>query len=286
MNLNQTPQRIRIVVIVVLMGTAVLLSILDSTGNLNSLFSFVRDPMTTVLSWTSGRAETVSGALSGPRDLQTAQEQIDLLEAQVAVLERENEELREIQGEYQLLLDLFNRARQTPEYTRQTASVIGRDTSPSIRSIIIDKGSDDGVRVGMPVESARGLVGRVFRTTQHSAQVALITDNASAIPSRLGNSRATGLLRGGGLGGSLTMDWIDLKYQVEIGEVALTSGLGGQFPQDIVIGRVSDVARSEAELSQQAIVQPAVDFDALEIVFVITNFQPINIDIFNDPPGN
>lgn len=286
MNLNQTPQRIRIVVIVVLVGTAVLLSILDSTGNLNSLFSFVRDPMTTVLSWTSGRAETVSGALSGPRDIQTAQEQIAQLEAQVAVLERENEELREIQGEYQLLLDLFNRARQTPEYTRQTASVIGRDTSPSIRSIIIDKGSDDGVRVGMPVESARGLVGRVFRTTQHSAQVALITDNASAIPSRLGNSRATGLLRGGGLGGSLTMDWIDLKYQVEIGEVALTSGLGGEFPQDIVIGRVSEVARSEAELSQQAIVQPAVDFDALEIVFVITNFQPIDIDIFNDPPGN
>jgi rod shape-determining protein MreC len=113
--------------------------------------------------------------------------------------------------------------------------------------------------------------------------VALITDNASAIPTRLGNSRATGLLRGGGLGGSLVMDWIDLKYQVEVGEVALTSGLGGEFPQDIVIGRVSEVERSEAELSQQAIVQPAADFDALEIVFVITDFQPIDIDIFNDP---
>ena len=286
MNLNETPQRLRIVFIVVLVGTAVFLSILDSTGNLNAVFSFIRDPMTTVLSWRSGRAETVSSTLSGPRDLQTAQEQIELLQAQVDVLERENEQLREIQGEYQLLLDLFNRARQTPEYTRQTASVIGRDTSPSIRSIIIDKGSDDGVRVGMPVESARGLVGRILRTTQHSAQVALITDNASAIPARLGNSRATGLLRGGGLGGSLTMDWIDLKYQVEVGEVALTSGLGGEFPQDIVIGRVSEVARSEAELSQKAIVQPAVDFDALEIVFVITDFQPINIDIFNDPPGN
>lgn len=239
--------------------------------------------MTTVLSWTSGQAETVSGTLSGPRDLQTAQAEIAELQARIDFLERENEELREGEGEYQLLLDLFNRVRQSPEYTRQTASVIGRDTSPSIRSIIIDKGSDDGVRVGMPVESARGLVGRIFRTTQHSAQVALITDNASAIPTRLGNSRATGLLRGGGLGGSLVMDWIDLKYQVEVGEVALTSGLGGEFPQDIVIGRVSEVERSEAELSQQAIVQPAADFDALEIVFVIIDFQPIDIDIFSDP---
>jgi rod shape-determining protein MreC len=286
MNLNETPQRIRIVVIVVLVGTAVLLSLLDATGNLDAAFSFLRDPMTTILGWTSGQANTVSNALSGPRDLQTAQAEIAALQARVDVLERENEELREIQGEYQLLLDLFNRARQTPEYTRQTASVIGRDTSPSIRSIIINKGSDDGVRVGMPVESARGLVGRIFRTTQHSAQVALITDNASAIPARLGNSRATGLLRGGGLGGSLIMDWIDLKYQVEIGEVALTSGLGGEFPQDIVIGRVSEVDRSEAELSQQAVVQPAVDFDSLEIVFIITDFRPIDIDIFNDPPGN
>ena len=121
---------------------------------------------------------------------------------QVDVLERENEELREIQGEYQLLLDLFNRARQQPDFTRLTAAVIGQDTSPSLRSIIIDKGSDDGIVVGMPVESARGLVGQVFRTTANSAQVVLITDNASSIPARLGNSRATGFLRGGGLGGS------------------------------------------------------------------------------------
>ncbi len=286
MNLNETPQRIRIVIIVVLVGTAVLLSVLDATGNLNAAFAFIRDPFTTVLAWTSGRAETVSGALAGPRDLQTARDEIALLRAQVEVLERENEELREIASEYQVMLDLFNRVRQSPEYSRQVASVIGRDTSLSIRSIIIDKGSDDGVRVGMPVESARGLVGRVFRTTPHSAQVALITDNASAVPARLGNSRATGLLRGGGLGGSLVMDWIDLKYQVGIGEVALTSGLGGEFPQDIVIGRVSEVERSEAELSQQAVVQPAVDFDALEMVFVITNFQPIDIDVFSNPSGN
>jgi rod shape-determining protein MreC len=93
------------------------------------------------------------------------------------------------------------------------------------------------------------------------------------------------MLRGGELGGSLLMDWIDLKYQVAIGEVALTSGLGGEFPSGIVIGRVIEVNRSEAELSQQALVQPATDFDSLEIVFVITDFQPLDVDIFANP-GN
>lgn len=286
MNLQNAPQRIRWVTIAVLVGIAVFLSILDATGNLDALFGFVRDPLTAVLNITSGGANRVSDTLAGPRDLQQARAEIDLLREQNEALEREVEQLREIQGEYQLLLDLFNRARQSPELSRQTASVIGVDTSPAIRSIIIDKGSADGVRVGMPVEGSRGLIGRVFRTTNHTAQVILITDNSSAVPARLGNSRATGLLRGGGLGGTLLMDWIDLKYQIEVGEVALTSGLGGEFPQDIVIGRVIEVYRSEADLSQRALIQPATDFAALEMVFVITDFRPLDLNIFTNPPGN
>lgn len=285
MNLNEATQRIRWTIFIVLAGVAILLTILDNTGYLDEALDFFRNPLATVTGWTSERADTVADALSGPRDLQTAREEIAQLQARVDELERKNEELHEVQGEYQLLLDLFNRARQRPELTRVTASVIGRDTSLSLRGIIIDKGSDDGLVVGMPVESARGLVGQVFRTTARSAQIILITDNASSIPARLGNSRATGLLRGGGLGGSMRIDWIDLKHQVEVGEVVLTSGLGGKFPQDMVIGRVIEVDRREAELFQQSFVQPAVTFDALEIVFVITDFRPIDTDVFSSPPG-
>ncbi len=285
MNLNEAQRRIRWTIFIVLAGVAVLLTILDRTGNLDSALAFVRNPLATIISWTTDRTNSVADVLEGPRDLQTARDEIALLQARVEVLERENEELREIQGEYQLLLDLFNRARQQPDFTRLTAAVIGQDTSPSLRSIIIDKGSDDGIVVGMPVESARGLVGQVFRTTANSAQVVLISDNASSIPARLGSSRATGLLRGGGLGGSVSIDWIDLQYEIAIGEVVLTSGLGGKFPQDMVIGRVIEVQRNEAELFQRAIVQSAVEFDALEIVFVITDFRPVDTEIFTNPPG-
>jgi len=82
----------------------------------------------------------------------------------------------------------------------------------------------------------------------------------------------------------MVIDWIDLKHEIEVGEVVLTSGLGGKFPEDMIVGRVSEVDRSEAELFQRAFVQPAVDFTALEMVFVITNFEPIDTDIFADPP--
>ncbi|MEW5985304.1 MAG: rod shape-determining protein MreC [Chloroflexota bacterium] len=277
--------RIRWATFALLAGVALLLAILDSVGNVDAAFAFLRNPLAAVLDWTAARTDALAAALAGPRDLQAARQQIEQLQTQIDALERENEELREIQGDYQQLLDLFNRAREEPAFRRLTASVIGRDTSPVFRSIIIDRGSEDGVLVGMPVESARGLVGQVYRTTAHAAQVLLITDNISSVPARLGTSRATGIVRGGGLGGSLVMEWISLESQIAPGEVVLTSGLGGKFPQDLVIGRVAEVERQEAELFQQAVVQPAVEFESLEVVFVITDFRAVDTTIFDQPPG-
>ena len=281
MNLNEAQKRIRWATFAVLAILAMLLTILDRTGNLDNAFSVIRNPMASIMGWTSERTNALEDALEGPRDLETARTEIAQMQERIDTLERENEELREIEGEYQLLLDLFNRARQAPDYQRLTSSVIGQDSNQSVRSIIIDKGSADDVRVGMPIESSRGLVGQVFRTTPNSSQGILITDSSSAVPARLGTSRATGILRGGGVGGSLTMDWIDLKYQLEVGEVVLTSGLGGRFPQDLVIGRVIDVDRREAELFQRAVIQPAVDFDSLEVLFVITDFEPVDTEILS-----
>ena len=281
MNLNEAQKRIRWVTFAVLAGLAMLLTILDRTGNLDTAFTVIRNPMASIMGWTSERTNDLEDVLEGPRDLETARTEIAQLQERIDTLERENEELREIEGEYQLLLDLFNRARQAPDYQRLTASVIGLDSNQSVRSIIVDKGSADNVRVGMPIESARGLVGQVFRTTPNSSQGILITDSSSAVPARLGTSRATGILRGGGVGGSLSMDWIDLKHQLEVGEVVLTSGLGGRFPQDLVIGRVIEVDRREAELFQRAIIQPAVDFDSIEVLFVITDFEPVDTEIFS-----
>lgn len=284
MNLDGTRERIRWVTFVVLVVLTIVLLILDSTGGLDGALAFIEDPIASVMGWTTARTDTVAEALAGPEELQEAQAQIEQLRVQVEALQRENEELREIQGEYQLLQDLFDRARETPQFRRLTASVIGYDTSPIFRSIIIDKGSEDGVFVGMPVESARGLVGQVYRTTDHAAMVILVTDNISSIPARMGSSRATGIVRGGGLGGSLTMDWIDLEAQLEVGESVLTSGLGGRFPEDMVIGRVTAVERQEAELFQRAVIQPAVDFGSLEMVFVITDFRTIDTSIFDTIP--
>jgi rod shape-determining protein MreC len=282
--MRDAPRQISWAAFLILMGVALLLSILDSSGNLGSALDFIRNPMAVAMEWTAGRTDNLTGALAGPRDIQEARAEIARLQAEIDAQAREIEQYRNMEGDYRLMLELFNHARQSPEYQRVTANVIGRDPNPSVRSIIIDRGLEDGIRVGMPVEGARGLVGRVYRVTNRSAQIILITDSSNSVPARLVNSRATGSLRGGGITGNLYLEWIDQSHQVTVGEVVVTSGLGGRMPRDLIIGRVVDVQRREAELFQRAEVRPAVDFDALEVVFVIVDFQPLDTGIFTDAP--
>ncbi len=284
MNLNETSQRLRWGIIASLGIVALLFLLLDSISNVDAAFAFLRSPVATVLDWTAARTDAFATALSGPRNLQEAQQRIQELETYIADLERTNAELEEFRNQNQLYVELFNRAAESPELERVQANVIGRDTSPVFRSIIIDKGSEDGVQVGMPVEAARGLVGQVYRTHPRSAQVLLITDNISSISGRLSSSRALGIVQGGGLGGAMTLDWVELEVPMAVGDTVLTSGLNGKFPHDLVIGRVIQVNRSEANLFQSAVLQPAVDFDNLELVFVITGFEPIDTSIYDDPP--
>ena len=289
------PTNIRWGAIAAFVAVAAVLFIIDATGNSGQLVAFLRDPLTAVNSWLAPSVDTLADTLAGPSSLQEAVVQIETLRQRVDELERENEQLREIEGEYQLLLSLFDYANESPQNKRVVAGVIGRDTNPLFESIVIDKGTADGVQVGMPVDSQRGLVGQVFRTTPSSALVLLITDSSSSIPARLSSSRATGLVHGRGGGGTLQMDWIPLEAEVEAGDVVLTSGLLGEFdegilvgrfPRGLIIGRVASVERSEAEILQRATVQTDIEFDDLELVFVITDFPKEDLTPFEAQGNN
>jgi rod shape-determining protein MreC len=282
---NDPSQRLRWITYGLLFGLALLLLVLDATRGVEGAFSFIRNPISALMDWTAGRTDAYADVLAGPRDLQLALAQIEQLEEENAALRRQMEEMREVQAENQILRDYFNYANLNPTLERILATVIARDTSPSFQSIIIDKGTDDGIFVGMPVESTRGLVGVIYRADTRSSQVLLLTDNISSIAARLGESRATGILQGGGLGGTLNMDWISLETSVTIGDLVVTSGVGGKFPPDVPIGRVIEVQRLEADLFQRAVVQPAVDFADLEAVFVIINFEPVDTGVFDQIPG-
>jgi rod shape-determining protein MreC len=106
--------------------------------------------------------------------------------------------------------------------------------------------------------------------------VQLITDPASAVNVLLQGSRADGLLVAQP-NGELWVELIDQNASLEPGELVLTSGLGGTFPADIPVGHVVSVRRRDFELFQRAVIQPTVNFDELEILLLVINFQPLEI---------
>ena len=128
----------------------------------------------------------------------------------------------------------------------------------------------------MPVVTNQGLVGRVDAVIGGASRVQLITDPSSIVSVFLQNSEADAILNGS-VSGELTIDMLSQDVQVLTGDVVLTSGLGGEYPPDLLIGQVGNVRKRESDLFQEATVQPVVDFSRLEIVLVIVNFRPIDI---------
>jgi rod shape-determining protein MreC len=129
----------------------------------------------------------------------------------------------------------------------------------------------------MPVITEQGLVGRVAAVTSGAARIQLVTDPASSINVYLKSSMAQAVLNGS-LTGELSLEMIPQSAEVQPGELVLSSGLGGNYPPDVLLGQVTSVRRRETDLFQTAVVQPVIDFSQLQIVLIITNFRPIDIE--------
>ena len=142
--------------------------------------------------------------------------------------------------------------------------------------IIINSGSSDGLRRGMPVVTNQGLIGRVDAVIANAARVQLVTDPSSAVNIRLQNADTDAILVGS-VTGDLALEMISQDVDILDGDVVLTSGLGGNYPPDLLVGQLFNLRKRDYELFQQASVQSTVDFSRLEIVLVIMNFKPIDI---------
>jgi rod shape-determining protein MreC len=206
------------------------------------------------------------------------------LQAEVARLQTEVIDLQQRVTETNILSALVNFARANPAYTYKAAAVIGRDPSPFLHYVIINVGSNDGIRTGMPVVTDQGLAGRVDAVLAEASRVQLITDPASAVNVRLQASNTDALLAGS-VTGDLSLDMISQDATVQIGDVVLTSGLGGGYPPNLLVGQVVSVRKLPTELFQQAALQANVDFNRLQFVLVITNFNPVNITPLLATPG-
>jgi rod shape-determining protein MreC len=229
-----------------------------------------------VQSWFSSRFVAVQDFLTAPRDVASLRQRNSDLETEVSELQAQVIQLQQQVGETQILAALVDFAQARPENRYAAAAVIGRDPSPFLQYVIINRGSNDGIRRGMPVVTDQGLVGRVDAVIADASRVQLITDPASTVNVRLQNAETDASLSGS-ITGDLSLDLVSQDTSIQSGDLVLTSGLGGGYPPNLIVGQVGNVRTNDVDLFQQANVQPVVDFNRLQIVLIITNFEPVDI---------
>ncbi|MDA8234547.1 MAG: rod shape-determining protein MreC [Clostridia bacterium] len=200
------------------------------------------------------------------------QDENALLKKQVQDLRERVNQLEEMQMENLRLREALNyRDGNKSEMHLEGASVIAREPRNWFRSIIINKGSSDGIAKNMPVVTSQGLVGHVTAVSANTSSVLLILDNTSAVGSlvMIQMNRIPGVLEGYDRSGYLKLKYLNRDAKVRKNQKVITSGMGGIFPKGLPIGKVVDINFASDGLQKYAIVKPFVDFDRLEEVFVI-----------------
>jgi rod shape-determining protein MreC len=195
------------------------------------------------------------------RDNEKLQEQVRRLQAEL-VASREDRLATE---RLRRLLD-FKEASGLPLLSAQ---VVSRSATPWFRTVLIDRGTRDGVTRGMAVVAPEGIVGRVISVSGGYAKILLANDRNSAIDALVQRSRARGIFVGAG-GGMCDLKYVPRGEEVRSGDLVISSGLGSVFPKGLPLGVVEEVANERPAVFQAVQVRPTVDFDSLEEVMVVT----------------
>ncbi|MBN1979338.1 MAG: rod shape-determining protein MreC [Anaerolineae bacterium] len=288
--MKQSPRRPWLPLMLVIIGLFLL--VLREVGYLSpveSVFGYVLDPLQRLF---ASVTTDVGNMFQSVREARELRAEVDALQAEADTLMVENIRLKEYKAEVEQLRAMLSFVSEYPVSAYVGADVVGRDAcdtfpcgevigvdpNPYLRYITVNVGSQHGVDAGDPVVGAgAGLVGRVAEVGPRTSKVQLLTDNDSSAAVLLQNSRVTGLVVGQP-DGTLRMKYIPQDEESEVGDIVLTSGLGGVMPKGLVVGQVAKVEGMDYELHKEAVVEPAIDFRRLELVLVITSFEPVPLD--------
>ena len=264
------PRRPTLLFIVVLSVLFVLMSLSSRTRYIGETRTLAERTVMTIFSPVPKIVNYVGGTASdmyhGYLDMRRAVNENLQLHRKVAGLTAENLKLRQTESDLRRLRALLSYSEQ---FTMKTslAHAVMLDTSGRFKSLIIDRGSADGVDVNDAIVNANGLIGRVILTTKDMAKIQLISDANCSVGSLIERTRRQGVLRGNGRGAAALHD-IPTLADVRAGDRVLSAGIDGIYPKGIPIGVITK-AEQGPNLFKNIEVRPLVDFGAIEEVIVI-----------------
>ncbi len=227
-------------------------------------------PFEKVTSWVGSQVNYVT---SNIWEIVTVHQQNKMLRNEVGQLRVQNLQASEAAAENTRLRALLEYKQAATQFDLVAARVIGRESATWTSMIIIDRGTRDGIKEDMAVVTEKGLVGNVIEAGPISSKVQLILDPRSAVGTLVQRpeSRVAGIVEGDSTNPMMPrMINIPRTADVVEGDTIVTSGFGGVYPKGIIVGLVSSIENDEGGLLKYARLEPAVDFQKLEDVEVIT----------------
>ncbi len=191
----------------------------------------------------------------------------EILKGEIAGLRKENNDLREEIKSF-IRLNELQKFSKGKDYPVLPAKVIGHDATQWSKMIVLDKGTNDGVKESLAVISVSGVIGQVVQAGPNSSKVLLITDSRSAVDAIFQESRTRGVVVGNG-SPSCDMKFVSLTAEVKEGDLAITSGLGGIYPKGLIVGRVLSAVKKQESLFQTLTVTPGADLARLEEALIV-----------------
>ncbi|EEF79227.1 rod shape-determining protein MreC [Methylophaga thiooxydans DMS010] len=182
-------------------------------------------------------------------------------------LERENMRLRELLGSSFRLQERV-----------QVAELLTVDLDPFSQQVVIDKGKNYGVYVGQPVLDAKGVMGQVTETSPLSSRVVLLTDPSHSIPIQINRNGLRAVVTGRGLGEKLQMDFLPHNADIRVGDLLVTSGLGGRFPVGYPVGEVIAVDFPQGKAFADIKVEPAANLATSREVMLVLPGEKIQAE--------
>lgn len=205
-------------------------------------------------------------------ELLTAYRDNQVLKEEIVKLRENENQINEIKAENVRLRSMLDYKKSAPQFDLVAASVIARDTANWTSTLVINKGTSDGIAKDMPVVTTQGLVGSVISATSGTAKVQLLLDARSAVGVLVqrAESRVAAIVEGYA-STPLTPRMVNIPRDADIvkGDRIVTSGFGGMYPKGLMVGEVLDIVDEEGGLLKHAVLKPAVDFDKLEEVMVL-----------------
>lgn len=231
---------------------------------IDRFFSKALSPIQRSLSWSEDAIATNSKRI---RNLWFVGRENENLKRLIAEKDLELQQLDEVRAENDRLKEVLEFKKQT-KLSLLAARVVGRDASLFFRTLEVDRGTDDGVHDSAAVVSQVGVVGKVLKAHAETSTVLLITDVNSRVDATVQRSRSR-VIVGGSTEGDLTLRFLPRRFDLRQGDTLVTSGFGGFFPEGFKIGVIVGLAQDPHYVLEQAVLEPAVDFDAIENVFVV-----------------